>query len=136
VVGVLVIAGIIWLLYIKHKRRNSVLRAKNSPNAARPQFEVEEKARYELSPNEKRVYELTGGGYVHEATDSTVRAEADRANMVVTAVELPATNFSEKGRWGIPLIKVPSDTTLAKISNPQREEDGHSGGEKKDSDLV
>ena len=137
VVGVLVIAGVIWLLYMKRKRRNSVRRADNSPNTARPQFEVEEKARHELSPNEKQIYELTGEGYMHEATDSTVRAEADRANMVVTAVELPATNFSEKGRWGIPLIKVPSDTTApAKISNPQREEDGHSGGEKKDSDLV
>ncbi|KAF1844777.1 uncharacterized protein K460DRAFT_310690, partial [Cucurbitaria berberidis CBS 394.84] len=107
---VTLITCIAWLLYIRHKRRNVARRAENSMerDGRFNIFEVEEKAKYELSPDEKKVYEMISTECRHESPDTAVTAEADRANAVTYAAELPATNFSEGGRWGVPIIKVPS----------------------------
>jgi hypothetical protein len=141
-VGLLLIACIFGLLYYKRTRRNST---SGTTIEHGPYFEVEEKAKYELSPNEKQVYELTGETYMHEATDGVVRVEADRANIVTSAaelpanivtsaVELPATNFSENGRWGVPLIKVP--TASIKGDDAKGEKSECTVSEKNKEDIV
>lgn len=63
---------------------------------------------------------------MHEAMDGAVRVEADRSNILVGVAELPATNFSEKGRWIVPLIKVPSPIAADGIA--VSEKDGHDKG--------
>ncbi|KAF2633229.1 hypothetical protein BU25DRAFT_1977 [Macroventuria anomochaeta] len=134
IVGVFVIACIVWLFSFKRKRRNSAAKTISPRNTTEPYFEANERAKVELSPDEKQVYEMTGEGYMHEATAGTVRAEADRSNIAVSAVELPATNFSEKGRWGVPLIKVPSPTTTVRV--PKDEKDEHAGRGNEGGDMV
>jgi hypothetical protein len=67
--------------------------------------EIDEKAKYELRATERQVYEMSGEEWRYEAADTLVRAEADSANIALPqAAELPATNVSTAGRWGIPLI--------------------------------
>lgn len=107
---VILIICIIWLADLYRKRRNFHNRAElaGDKDWRSSASEVEEKAKYELSPDEKKVYELVGTECRHESPDTAVRAEADRANVVTYAVELPATNFSDKGKWGVPIIKLPT----------------------------
>lgn len=111
IVSTCVIASVL-LLWLRRRRRNNTLATNSADRQVEPSYEVEEKAKFELSPNEKQVYEMNGEGYMHEATDGAVRVEADRSHTVVGVAELPATNFSEQGRWGVPLIKVPSPTVM------------------------
>lgn len=111
ITGSCVIACIV-LLWLRRRRRNNTLATDRAEDPVEPSYEVEEKAKFELPPDEKQVYELTGEGYMHEATDGAIRVEADRSNIAVGVAELPATNFGEKGRWGVPLIKVPSPTFI------------------------
>ena len=126
-----------WLLYTERKRRNGLRGGDNSTDAGRTHLEVEEKAKHELSPSKKQVYEMTGEGYMHEATDEAIQAEADRANLVVSAVELPASSFSEKGRWVIPLIEVPGVSAVPAIeSSIDNEKDRQTKGGRKDDDVV
>lgn len=111
IVGIGVIVCVL-LLWLRCRRRNHNSANNNVGDLVRPSYEVEEKAKLELSPNEKPVYELTGEGYMHEATDGAVRVEADRSHIVIGVAELPATNFSESGRGGIPLHEVPSQSII------------------------
>ncbi|KAF3041559.1 hypothetical protein E8E12_007679 [Didymella heteroderae] len=120
IIGTCVIACIL-LLWLRRRRRDNTATTLSAENQVEPSYEVEEKAKFELSPNEKQIYELTGEGYMHEATDGTVRVEADRSNIVVGVAELPATNFSEKGRWGVPLIKVPSPTFMGDMTAREKD---------------
>lgn len=114
VIGIAILAGTVWLISVRRKRRTNFAKATHPDNIAGPSYEVEEKAKYELSPNEKQVYELTGEGYMHEATEGLVRVEADRSNTVPRAFELAATNFDEKEKWGLSLSQEPSPTAAAK----------------------
>jgi hypothetical protein len=67
--------------------------------------EIDEKTKYELTPDQKHIYEMSGEEWRHEAADTLVRAEADRANVATPeAVELSATNVGGDGRWGVPII--------------------------------
>lgn len=100
----------IWLALRCRKRRAR----RNSPKElpadhskhARP-VEIDEKVKYELTPDEKRIYEMNGEEWRHEAADTLVRVEADRANVAQPeAVELPATNVGKDGRWGVPVINM------------------------------
>ncbi|KAH6642567.1 hypothetical protein C7974DRAFT_409113 [Boeremia exigua] len=88
VVGVAILVGIVWLICMRRKKRISAARSNNA-------YEVEEKPKFELPPKERPLYEVTGEGYMHEATDGTVRFEADRSNVVPNAVELPAELLAE-----------------------------------------
>ncbi|KAH7392922.1 hypothetical protein BKA66DRAFT_509939 [Pyrenochaeta sp. MPI-SDFR-AT-0127] len=99
-----------WLFYLYRKRRNHAKRAELSADqdSRSSVAEIHEKTKYELSPDEKPVYEMKGEDWRYEAPDTLVRAEADRANITSHAVELPATNFGEHGRWGVPFIKLPT----------------------------
>lgn len=130
IVGTLLIACIVWLTYLKRKRRNRALKTDQPRTATGPCFEVEEKAKFELSPDGKQICEMAGEGYVHEATDGTVRIEADRANMVVGAIELPAINFNDDAKWETPLIKVPIPTAPGQDAGIKGEK------EKNDGDMV
>ncbi|KAF1926874.1 uncharacterized protein M421DRAFT_6778 [Didymella exigua CBS 183.55] len=67
-----------------------------SGNAAEPSYEFEEKAKFELSHNEKQVYEMAGEEYMHMAIYGAVRVEADTSNIFIDVAELPALNFGEK----------------------------------------
>ncbi|KAF2826099.1 hypothetical protein CC86DRAFT_24973 [Ophiobolus disseminans] len=104
---VVLLLCIIWLIHLRRRRRSlpscSEL-ATDSTSIA----EIEERPKFELSPDEKKIYEMTGSEMRHESPDTAVTAEADRFNVVTRAVELPATNFGEHGRWGIPIIKIPT----------------------------
>ncbi|KAF2032840.1 hypothetical protein EK21DRAFT_98668 [Setomelanomma holmii] len=95
-----------WLTLRWRKRRAPKspveLPADQSKHLGATELGVKEK--HELAPDEKHVYEMSGEG-PHEAADTLVRAEADRANTVqLYAAELPATNVSADGRWGVPFI--------------------------------
>jgi len=120
IVGTFSIASVL-LLWLRRRRRNKTSAAHSAEIQVGRSYEVEEKAKFELSPNGKKVSELSGEGYMHEATDGAVSVEADRSNIVVGVAELPATNFSEKGRWGVPLIMVPSPDVLDAVTVSEKE---------------
>lgn len=120
IIGTFVVACVL-LLWLRRRRRDNTSATSNAEDQFETSYEVEEKARFELSPNGKQLHELTGEGYMHEATDGAIRVEADRSHTVIGAAELPATNFSEKGRWGVPLIKVPSPDVLNEVTANEKE---------------
>ena len=120
IVGTFVIACVL-LLWLRRRRRSNISAPNSASRQVEPSYEVEEKAKFELSPNGKQLYEMTGDAYMHEATDGAIRVEADRSHTVIGVAELPATNFSEKGRWGVPLIKVPSPDVLNEVSASEEE---------------
>lgn len=136
VVGTLFFFCITWLAYLKRKRRNKVQQTDNSRTTIGPCFEVEEKAKFELSPNGKQIYEMAGEGYVHEATDGTVRVEADRANMVVSAIELPVTDFNDERKWGTSLVNVPIPTMSSQDVGIKDEKEKGTELGKNDGDIV
>ncbi|CBX90499.1 hypothetical protein LEMA_P066250.1 [Plenodomus lingam JN3] len=107
-----------WILYLR-RRRQSIdgLTKQTIDDRDWPEIqEVEGKAKFELSPDEKRIYEMKGEDWRHEAPDTRVRAEADPGNAVTHAFELPATNFSKDGKWGVPIIKEPTPCSSRRAS--------------------
>ncbi|KAF2118857.1 hypothetical protein BDV96DRAFT_487438 [Lophiotrema nucula] len=109
------VAGIVLLACITYTiftyRRYRLNKAPHELEANHPDSptQLDTKYKYEMSPNSKKMFEISGKELrSHELPDTRVRVEADRANASPGAVELPATNFSERGRWGVPIIRVPS----------------------------
>lgn len=97
IIGALLIACVAWLLQSKYAwRKRTQWPSPSAESTVKPYSEVEEKAKVELPPDGKQVYEVSGEGYLHEATDGIFGIEGDGPNMIVCAVELPAMNFSEE----------------------------------------
>ncbi|KAJ4990645.1 cell wall anchored protein [Stagonosporopsis vannaccii] len=129
-----ILAVVALFVCLRHKRRSNAAKTTPPANTAEPSYEVEERAKFELSPDGKQVYEMTGDGYMHEATDGAVRVEADRSNVVPRAFELPAYNFAEKKKLESPLAKVPSPTSTE--VTPDVRSDAHDYCGKKVEDMV
>ncbi|PSN68484.1 hypothetical protein BS50DRAFT_366427 [Corynespora cassiicola Philippines] len=110
IAGTVLMACIIWLT-ILYRRRNKAGRI-FARHGSMPHIEMEDKHRFELTPDEKKIYEVPGTQCLPEFPNTALVAEADRTHGVTYAVELPATNFSENGRWGVPIIRVPSPSML------------------------
>lgn len=110
VTGLVLIACAAWIIYLCRGRRSHAGRVELSSDSGGHSsiHEIDELAKHELSPDEKKVYELTGEDWRYEAPDTLVRAEADGANATTRAFELPTTNFGEHGRWGVPIVKEPT----------------------------
>lgn len=110
VFGVLFIMCAAWILYLRRKRQaiDSLVRQLADDKDRLSAQEVEGKTKFELSSYEQRIYEMKGEDWRFEAPDTHVRVEADRGHAVTHAFELPATNFSKDGKWGVPIIKEPS----------------------------
>ena len=112
--GVILFAiAVAWLICSHRKRR--ALAKRPEPQADQEKcpsvINVDNKGKYELTTDEKRIYEMGGDEWRREAPDTFVRAEADRANLVIQAAELPATNFSKEGRWGVPVINIQAESS-------------------------
>ncbi|KAF2182846.1 hypothetical protein K469DRAFT_669317 [Zopfia rhizophila CBS 207.26] len=105
-VAVVVLLSCICFLIFMYRRRSSGRSISTRGSSA--VVEAESRAKFELPHNEKLMYEVTGTECRAEFPSSPVRAEADRGNCVTYAVELPTTNFQQEGRWGVPIIRVPS----------------------------
>jgi hypothetical protein len=102
--SIIILAVTIWLVLHCRKRRAHNL-ATELPAAQDKHVETEEKAKYELTTTEQQVFEMSGEEWRHEAADTLVRVEADRANVTSRgAAELPATSVGAEGRWGVPII--------------------------------
>jgi hypothetical protein len=104
---VVLLASIVWLIVYRRKRRARKDTAELPDNDSQRgnAVEIDEKAQYELTPDEKHIYEMSGEEWRHEAADTLVRVEADRSNVArPVAAELPATNVGANGRWGVPMI--------------------------------
>ncbi|KAH7390995.1 hypothetical protein DE146DRAFT_151393 [Phaeosphaeria sp. MPI-PUGE-AT-0046c] len=104
---VILIVIAVWLA-LRCRKRRAHDKAKELPadqgTHATP-VEIYEKPKYELTPDAKQIYEMNGEEWRHEAADTLMRAEADRANVAQPeAVELSATTVAKDGRWGIPII--------------------------------
>lgn len=119
IAGAIFIVCVAWLtrVYRRSRRPQSIASSFSSP------VEVYGEHRFELSPDEKKIWEVSGTEGRHEIPDSAVKAEADRANMVTYAVELPTTNFHRNGRWGVPIIRVPSPSMLSRRGSVSPNED-------------
>ncbi|KAJ8118816.1 hypothetical protein OPT61_g287 [Boeremia exigua] len=135
VVSVAILAGSVWLICLRRKRGDHAAKNKRTNDAAEYSYEIEDKAKFELSPDEKQVYEMSGEGYMHEATDGTIRVEADRSNTAPNAIELSADNFSEKEKWIIPLVTGRNPTVTNCITQNETVTDFKRGHEK-DGDMV
>lgn len=120
VAGVVLIACMSWIIYLYRRSLSTGGRSITSRGSCTV-AETEGLPKFELSPDEKKMYEVTGTECQHEFPSTPVKAEADGANAVTYAVELPTTNFQENGRWGVPVIRVPSPSHL------KRTESGSSG---------
>jgi hypothetical protein len=94
------------ILYLRKRRtRKSPVELPANDDKRPSPVEIDEKTKYELTPEERPVYEMSGEEWRHEAADTLVRAEADRGHVAQTeAAELPATNVGAQGRWGVPII--------------------------------
>lgn len=105
--SIILLAAAIWLL-LRCRRRRALKNPVELPadqNKHPSATEIDEKPKYELTTNEKQVYEMSGEEWRYEAADTLIRVEADRANMASPqAAELPATNVGANGRWGVPMI--------------------------------
>jgi hypothetical protein len=105
--AVILLAALIWLIiHLRNRRAHSKRAELATTDHGNPSVvEIAEKTKYELTTNEKPIYEMSGEEWRHEAADTLVRAEADRANIsTFPTAELPATNFSADGKWGVPVI--------------------------------
>jgi hypothetical protein len=132
---VILLLCIIWLIYLYRRRRTLASRFE-LPTGSSILVEVEEKSKHELSRDEKKVYELTGTEMRHESPDTALRAEADRFNVVTHAVELPATNFGDSGRWGVPIIKIPTPSASRRGSGIAVSAKGPNPSRRGSSDMV
>ena len=104
-----------WLVYLYRRRRSSFC-APSSSNIV----EIDDKPKFELSPDGKEMFEIIGTKMYHEAPDTGLVPELDRDNGVMTVSELPATNFSEFGRWGVPFINIDTSSTSRRGSGENR----------------
>ena len=111
VAGVVLLACTSWIMYMYRRRNRNVDDSLNS-GCDSPVAEIEGKSRFELSQDEKNIYEISTSECRHEMPNNQVLVEADAGNCVTYAVELPTTNFHHDGRWGVPTIRVPSPTHL------------------------
>jgi hypothetical protein len=104
--GIVTLAVVIWLVFRRKGRSaEGTIDFPADESKRTSAKEINEKAKYELRATERQVYEMSGEEWRYEAADTLVRAEADSANMAhPEAAELPATNVSAAGRWGVPLI--------------------------------
>lgn len=103
---VILLACITWLVCLHRRRRALSSRASTSSSIA----EIDDKPKFELSQEGKTLYEMADPKMCHESPDTGIVPELDRENGVMRVAELPATNFSEGGRWGVPVIKIPTPT--------------------------
>ncbi|KAH8719221.1 hypothetical protein GQ44DRAFT_390314 [Phaeosphaeriaceae sp. PMI808] len=101
VCSVILLVVAIWSIHLYRKRRAlaKMIELSADQNTTLDVSEIDEKAKYELAPDERHIYEMSGEEWRHEAADTLVRVEADRANTITRAVELPATNVDVDGRW-------------------------------------
>lgn len=111
VAGAVLLACVSWIAHMYRRRNRSAVGSMDSEHDS-PTAEVEGKCKFELSQDEKAVYEISSSECRHEIPDTSVRAEADGGSSVTYAVELPTTNFHQDGRWGVPIIRVPSPSHL------------------------
>ncbi|KAF2463665.1 uncharacterized protein BDR25DRAFT_383545 [Lindgomyces ingoldianus] len=111
IAGVVLIACICFLTWMYRRHRNI---SRFSSRGSSPLVEIDDKPRFELSPDGKRLYEAVGTECRYELPNNALLAEADRGNAVTYAVELPTTNFQDEGRWGVPIIRVPTPALLGR----------------------
>ena len=113
--AIFLLSCLAWLIYL-HRRRRSSSRA----SISRSIIEADENPKFELSPEGKKMFEIPGTKMYHEAPDTGLVPELDRDNGVMTVSELPATNFSEFGRWGVPFINIDTSSTSRRGSGENR----------------
>ena len=111
VAGVVLLACISWIMYTYRRRNKNVGDSLNSRSDSSV-AEIEGKSKFELPQDEKEIYEISTSECRHEMPNNQISVEADAGNCVTYAVELPTTNFHCNGRWGVPIIRVPSPTHL------------------------
>jgi hypothetical protein len=105
--SIVAFAVAIWLLFRRRKNRsiNGTIEFSTDESKSLSANEIDEKTKYELRATERQIYEMSGEEWRYEAADTLVRAEADSVTIAhPKAAELPATNVSAAGRWGVPLI--------------------------------
>ena len=115
VAAVVVLFGIGLIVYLRLRRKREKAETVNVA-------EIGSHYKFELSEDGKTICEAPGSECRHEFPDNWVPVEADRGNCVTHAVELPTTNFHEEGRWGVPIIRVPSPTHLGRTGWDKEDE--------------
>ena len=132
IAGAVLIGCIAWLIHVYRQNRQThcELPASISP------VETFGDHKFELSPDEKKIWEVSGMECRHEIPDSEIKVEADRFNTVTHAVELPTTNFHKDGRWGVPILRLPSPARLAGSRRGSRAHQDEQDSPKDVRDMV
>jgi hypothetical protein len=136
VAGIVLVVCVSWIIY-RYRRRERNLDGPNVRGGS-PVTEMEGSSKFELPQNEKALYEVSTQ-YKHEMADNQISVEADSGHCVTYAVELPTTNFHHEGRWGVPIIRVPSPTHLRRTeteTSTADEAEGLGSQRKEDKDMV
>jgi hypothetical protein len=137
VAGIVLLVCICWIIYM-YRRRERNLDGPINVRSGSPVTEMEGRSKFELAQNEKALYEISTQ-CKYEMPDNQISVEADSGHCVTYAVELPTTNFHHEGRWGVPIIRVPSPTYLRRTeteSSTADEAEGSCSQRKEHKDMV